>query len=117
MPTNVSAKLASKDQAAALPPHLPARAPRQLFSWAAKVAVAEMAHFRSGYSGIQSSFESKWLCVKRPDIACIFALRKGPKLGPQHSKSGASLGACLTPHSNTLLDRVVCISYIQQRHR
>ena len=70
MPTNVSAKLASKDQAAALPPHLPARAPRQLFSWAAKVAVAEMAHFRSGFSGIQSSFESKWLCVKRPDIEC-----------------------------------------------
>ena len=66
MPTNVSAKLASKDQAAALPPHLPARAPRQLFSWAAKVAVAEMAHFRSGFSGIQSSFESKW----RPDIEC-----------------------------------------------
>ena len=37
----------------------------------------------------------------------IFALRKGPKLGPQHSESGASLGACLTPHSNTLLRRVV----------
>ena len=40
--------------------------------WAAKVPVAEMAHFRSGFSGIQSSFESKWLCVKRPDIECIY---------------------------------------------
>ena len=78
MPTNVSAKLASKDQAAALPPHLPARAPRQLFSWAAKVPVAEMAHFRSGFSGIQSSFESKWLCVKRPDIECIYRNGKIP---------------------------------------
>ena len=30
-------------------------------------------------------------------------------MGPQHSESGASLGACLTPHSNTLLRRVVGI--------
>ena len=38
-----------------------------------------------------------------------FALRKGPKLGPRHSESGASLGACLTPHANTLLNRGVRI--------
>ena len=36
-------------------------------------------------------------------------VRKGPKLGPQHSESGASLGACLTPHSNAFLRRVVGI--------
>ena len=46
--------------------------------WAAKVPVAEMAHFRSGFSGIQSSFESKWLCVKRPDIECIYRNGKIP---------------------------------------
>ena len=34
---------------------------------------------------------------------------QGSKTGPQHSEPGASLGACLTPHSNTLLRRVVGI--------
>ena len=41
---------------------------------------------------------------KRLHFALVF---KGPKLGPQHSESGASLGACLM--SNTLLRRVVGI--------
>ena len=38
-----------------------------------------------------------------------FALREDLKMGPQHSASGASLGACLTPHPNALFDRVVRI--------
>ena len=65
-----------------------------------------------------TTFDPKRAHLCAPSEIHLFALRKGLKLGPQHSESDAFLGTCLAPHSK-ILSWIALFesSYIHQRPR